>query len=68
MMGESTGVFAPSMDPVSSLAGFGLNAPKRDCTIFRQQGYSRTKYSIRKDIPGQNIQSARIFQDKIFSQ
>ena len=36
--------------------------------IFNQQGYSSTKYSICKDIPVQHIQSARIFQYKIFSQ
>jgi hypothetical protein len=31
---------------------------------FSQQGYSSTKYSASKDIPVQNIQSARMFQYK----
>jgi uncharacterized protein YjdB len=36
--------------------------------IFSQQGHSSTKYSVSRDIPVQNIQSAGTFQYKIFSQ
>jgi hypothetical protein len=36
--------------------------------IFSQWGYSTTKHSVSKEIPAQNIQPVRTFQQDMFSQ
>jgi hypothetical protein len=63
------------VDDVLRVQGVQLRIPVQ---TFSQKGYSRTQFSVKKDIPVQNIQSVRIpvqniqskriFQHTIFSQ